>query len=69
MLKNNFMTKEQFADRYEVYYGKLGNKVTIGVKKNGGSEYLYTGLGESKKSVTDEMYFNMNVVNYDNSNK
>lgn len=69
MAKQKFMTKEQFEDRYEVIKKNRDNgKVAVFVKSRFTGTILHTFLGDADK-VMDEVYFQLNVVNYKNANR
>lgn len=58
------MTKEQFENRYNVRYGKLGDAITVIVVSKHEGYYLYTGIGKTKETVDKDMYNYMNVIGY-----
>ena len=64
-----FMTKEQFYNNYNVFeYGhKLGHQIMVVGKEDNMIKYI--DEGEDLDSLYNQLFFNMNVVNYINYNE
>lgn len=64
-----FMTKEQFYSNYNVFeYGhKLGHQIMVVGKEDDMIKYI--DEGEDLESLYNQLFFNLNVVNYVNSNE
>ena len=63
------MTKEQFYDNYNVFeYGhRLGHQIVVVGKENNMIKYI--DEGEDLDSLYNQLFFNLNVVNYINYNE
>lgn len=65
---NKFITKEQFYDKYNVfeYNHKLGHQIVVVNKNNNMIEYI--DEGKNLDNLYNNLFFNLNVVNYINYN-
>lgn len=61
---SEFMTKEQFYDKYNVFeYGhRLGHQIVVVQKNN--DLMVYIDEGEDLESLYNQLFFSLNVVNY-----